>query len=200
MKIDILRLRAFGPFTGKEVDFSCNGHGLHLVFGPNEAGKSTALRAMLGLLYGFGHKVEDGWLHDYKNLEVGGALRLSDGRLLNLARYKRRKNDLIDEDTGKPVDQVQLDALLGKMDRQAFEHAFGISHQSLRQGVESVLAAGGELGHALFAATSGLNVLKQVMAGLEEKQNGLFKPRAQKAVINADMAELERLKKELRAA
>ncbi|MBW1811574.1 MAG: AAA family ATPase, partial [Deltaproteobacteria bacterium] len=199
MKIDILRLQAFGPFTNKVVDFSGEGHGLHIVFGPNEAGKSTALRAMLGLLYGFGQKVEDAWLHDYKKLEVGGSLRLSDGRLLNMTRYKRRKNDLID-DTGEPMGQLELDAILGKMDRQAFEHAFGISHQSLRQGVESVLAAGGELGHALFAATSGLNVLKQVMAGLEEKQNSLFRPRAQKAVINADIAELEHLNKELRAA
>ena len=200
MKIDILKLRAFGPFKDKEVDFSCNGHGLHIVFGPNEAGKSTALRAMLGLLYGFGHKVEDAWWHDYKKLEVGGSLRLSDGRPLNLARYKRRKNDLIDEDTGKAMDQLELDSILGKMDRKSFEHAFGISHQSLRQGVESVLAAGGELGHALFAATSGLNVLKQVMAGLEEKQKGLFRPKAQTAVINADIAELENLKKSLRAA
>ena len=200
MKIDTLKLLAFGPFTNKVVDFSGNEHGLHIVFGPNEAGKSTALRAMLGLLYGFGHKVEDAWLHDYNKLEVGGALRLSDGTLRNLTRYKRRKNDLIDDDTGKPVDQLELDAILGRMDRQAFEHAFGISHHSLRQGVESILAAGGELGHALFAATSGLNTLKQVMAGLEEKQETLFKPRAQTKVINADIAELEKLKKELRSA
>jgi len=201
MKIDALKLLAFGPFTNKVIDFSGDGHGLHIVFGPNEAGKSTALRAMLGLLYGFGHTVEDAWLHDYNKLEVGGTFRLSDGKRLNLNRYKRRKNDLINDDTGKPFDQLQLDALLGKMDRQAFEHAFGISHQSLRQGVESILAAGGELGHALFAATSGLNILKQVMAGLDEKQDSLFKPRARKnAVINADMAELETLNKELRAA
>jgi uncharacterized protein YhaN len=199
MKIDTLKLLAFGPFTDKVVDFSGNGHGLHIVFGPNEAGKSTALRAMLGLLYGFGHKVEDAWLHDYNKLEVGGTLRLSDGTLLNLTRYKRRKNDLIDGHTGKPVDQLELDAILGRMDRQAFEHAFGISHHSLRQGVESILAAGGELGHALFAATSGLNTLKQVMTGLEEKQDTLFKPRAQTKVINADIAELEKLKKELRS-
>jgi uncharacterized protein YhaN len=199
MKIDMLRLRAFGPFTGKVLDFSGDGHGLHVVFGANEAGKSTALRAVLGLLYGFGHKVEDGWLHDYKNLEVGGSLRLSGGGMLNLTRYKRRKNDLIDDDTGSPLDQLRMDAVLGGMDRGAFEHAFGISHQSLRQGVESVLAAGGELGHALFSATSGLNVLKKVMTGLEEEQDGLFRPRAQKSVINADIAELERLNKELRA-
>ena len=200
MRIEALRLRAFGPFTDKEVDFSGNGHGIHIVFGMNEAGKSTALRAMLGLLYGFGHTVEDAWLHDYNKLEVDGVLRLTDGRCLNLRRYKRRKNDLIDDDTEKPVSQLELDAILGKMDRQAFENAFGISHHSLRKGVESVLDAGGELGHALFAATSGLNTLKQVMVGLEEKQDALFRPRAQTKTINTDIVKLEKLKKELRSA
>ncbi len=198
MKIDALRLSAFGPFADKTIDFSGNEHGLHIVFGVNEAGKSTALRAILALLYGFGHKVEDAWLHDYSKLEVGGALLLPDDRRLNLTRFKRRKNDLIDDDTGEPYNQTELDTVLGKMSRQAFEHAFGISHISLRQGVDSVLAAGGELGHALFAATSGLNILKQVMSSLDNQQDQLFKPRAQKAAINAGISELDKLNKELR--
>ncbi len=200
MKIDALNLVAFGPFTGKVIDFSGNGYGLHIVFGPNEAGKSTALRALQGLLYGFGHKVEDAWLHDYNKLTVGGVLTLTNGRLLNLTRYKRRKNDLINEDTGKPFDQAELDTILGRMGREAFEHAFGISHDSLRLGVESVLAAGGDLGHALFAATSGLNTLKRVMAKLDEQQKLLFTPLAKKANINAGIGELKKLRKAQRDA
>ena len=128
MKINALTLVAFGPFTDKVIDFSGDGYGLH------------------GLLYGFGHKVEDAWLHDYNKLTVGGTLTLVNGELLHLMRYKRRKNDLINEDTGQPLDQAELDTILGRMGREAFEHAFGISHGSLRLGVESVLAAGGDLG------------------------------------------------------
>ena len=137
MKIEALKLAAFGPFTGKVVEFAGNGPGVHIVFGANEAGKSTALRALQGLLYGFGHKVEDAWLHNYSKLAVGGVLAIPGGGVLNVTRYKRRKNDLIDEDTGQPLDQVELDRLLGHMDREAFGHAFGISHDSLRLGVES---------------------------------------------------------------
>ena len=200
MKINALKLVAFGPFTDKVIDFSGDGYGLHVVFGANEAGKSTALRALQGLLYGFGHKVEDAWLHDYNKLTVGGTLTLVNGELLNLMRYKRRKNDLINEDTGQPLDQAELDTILGRMGREAFEHAFGISHGSLRLGVESVLAAGGDLGHALFAATSGLNTLKMVMAKLDEQQSLLFTPRAKKANINAGIGELNKLRKEQRDA
>lgn len=200
MKINLFKLLAYGPFTDKILDFSDGGFGLHVVYGPNEAGKSTALRALIGLLYGLGHRVEDAWVHEYDKLAVGASFYLPDGKLLSLTRYKRRKNDLIDEDTGKPFDQARLELYLGNMGREGFEHAFGISHDSLRQGVESVLAAGGDLGHALFAATSGLNTLKQVMVKLEAQQNQLFTPRAQKAAINARISQLNKLRKEQREA
>jgi len=200
MKIDALKLVAFGPFTGKVVEFAGNGPGVHIVFGANEAGKSTALRALQGLLYGFGHKVEDAWLHNYSKLAVGGVLAIPGGGVLNVTRYKRRKNDLIDDDTGQPLDQVELDRLLGHMDREAFEHAFGISHDSLRLGVESVLAAGGDLRQAFFAATSGLNTLKNVMEALDEEQGRLFSPRAKKAKVNAGIGALNDLRKKQRQA
>ena len=200
MKINLFNLLAYGPFTDKILDFSDSRFGLHVVYGPNEAGKSTALRALIGLLYGLGHKVEDAWVHEYDKLAVGASFYLPDGKVLNLTRYKRRKNDLIDEDTGKPFDQAKLELFLGNVGREGFEHAFGISHDSLRQGVESVLAAGGDLGHALFAATSGLNTLKQVMVKLETQQAQLFTPRAQKAAINARISKLNKLRKEQREA
>ncbi|MEA3428297.1 MAG: AAA family ATPase, partial [Thermodesulfobacteriota bacterium] len=198
MKINAFKLLAYGPFTNKVLDFSGSDFGLHVVYGPNEAGKSTALRALIGLFYGFGHIVADDWLHDYNKLAVGASLTFLDGEVLNLIRYKRRKNDLINDDIGEPFEQAKLDLHLGKMGRENFEHAFGISHYSLRQGVESVLAAGGDLGHALFAATSGLNTLKQVMVKLEGKHNLLFTPRKKTATINAGISQLNKLRKEQR--
>lgn len=200
MKIDTFKLLAYGPFTDKILDFSGKVFGLHVVFGLNEAGKSTALRALIGLFYGFGHIISDDWLHDYNKLAVGASLNLLNGKTLNLSRYKRRKNDLIDDDTGEPLEQAQLDLHLGKMGKESFEHAFGISHSSLRQGVESVLAAGGDLGHALFAATSGLNTLKQVMVKLDARHNNLFTPLKKKAAINAGISQLGKMRKEQREA
>ena len=47
MKINLFKLLAYGPFTDKILDFSDGGFGLHVVYGPNEAGKSTALRALI---------------------------------------------------------------------------------------------------------------------------------------------------------
>ena len=51
MKILELALAAFGPFTDLVLDLSGGHEGLHLVYGPNEAGKSSAsARAAAGAL------------------------------------------------------------------------------------------------------------------------------------------------------
>ena len=44
MRFDKLLLRAFGPFTDRTLDFAAAAPaGLHLIYGPNEAGKSSSL-------------------------------------------------------------------------------------------------------------------------------------------------------------
>ena len=199
MKINLFKMLAFGPFTDKFLDFSGTENGLHVIFGENEAGKSSSLRALVAWLYGFPHRVADDWLHDTHKLAVGGELALNDGELMRFTRFKRRKNDLIDDDTGEPFEQALLNRHLAGKSKADFENAYGISHDSLRRGVESVLAVHGELGQTLFTATSGLNVLKDVLARLDKKQTDLFAPRAQKA-INSGISLLADYRKKIREA
>ena len=52
MKFLDLRLIAYGPFRDAKLAFEPDPLGLHMIYGPNEAGKSTALRAVKGVLYG----------------------------------------------------------------------------------------------------------------------------------------------------
>ena len=52
MRLLRLHLLAFGPFTGQVLDFGEAGQRLVLVHGPNEAGKSSALRAVSDLRFG----------------------------------------------------------------------------------------------------------------------------------------------------
>jgi uncharacterized protein YhaN len=53
MRIKRLDLKAFGPFTDRTLEFDSRKPGLYIIFGPNEAGKSSSLRALKALLYGF---------------------------------------------------------------------------------------------------------------------------------------------------
>jgi uncharacterized protein YhaN len=51
MNILQLELLAFGAFTNKILYFSAKQPGFHLIFGPNEAGKSTLRRAFINLFF-----------------------------------------------------------------------------------------------------------------------------------------------------
>ncbi len=50
MRLEQLLLHAFGKFQGTELHLS---PGLNVIYGPNEAGKSTVQRFIQGMLYGF---------------------------------------------------------------------------------------------------------------------------------------------------
>jgi uncharacterized protein YhaN len=59
MRLLRLDLKAVGPFTNAMLDLSEGQHGLHLIYGPNEAGKTSALRALSHLLFGFPLRTPD---------------------------------------------------------------------------------------------------------------------------------------------
>ena len=59
MRLLELRLLAYGPFTEVELDLDCGAPALHVLHGRNEAGKSTTLRALTGLLFGIEERTRD---------------------------------------------------------------------------------------------------------------------------------------------
>ena len=111
MRIERVHLRAYGPFTDVVLDFSGRA-GMHVVYGPNEAGKSTALRALTGLLYGIPTRTGDAHLHRMGDLRVGGTLVDEQGHRLSFVRRKGLKNTLSDEH-GEPMDEALLRRMLG---------------------------------------------------------------------------------------
>ena len=67
MRIARLHLRAYGHFTDHTLDFGQEPR-LHLIYGDNETGKSTTLRALSSVLFGYPHEVVDGFKHDAKDI------------------------------------------------------------------------------------------------------------------------------------
>ncbi|WP_287088863.1 AAA family ATPase, partial [Mesorhizobium sp.] len=65
------------------------GPDLHIVFGLNEAGKSTALSAYLDLLFGIEERSRYNFLHDYSSMRIGGLLEF-EGQTLAVSRTKGR--------------------------------------------------------------------------------------------------------------
>jgi uncharacterized protein YhaN len=187
-----LHLKAFGPFTDRRLDLSGGEQGLQLIFGPNEAGKSSALRALKALLYGFPVRSGDDFLHPYDQLRVGARLRFKDGAELELLRRKGKKSTLLAADGETPingVDGLRLDRCLQGIDEALFSSLFGLGHDGLVAGGRELLAQKGDVGQALFAAGLGTRNLRQVLEGLDAEAEALFLPRGFKPRINQGIAE-----------
>ncbi|MBU2539409.1 MAG: AAA family ATPase [Proteobacteria bacterium] len=180
MRITRLELKAFGPFTGRTLHL---GPGLHIIHGPNEAGKSSTLRALKAWLFGFPERTTDNFLHANDQLSVGGTLQTDDGRELAFYRRKKRKADILDLD-GNPLEAAMLASFLPISEQGIFESLYGLSHEDLIKGGEDILAQKGEVGQALFSAGTGISSLRGVLAGLESEADALFKPRGAKQEIN----------------
>lgn len=172
MRLTRLDLDRYGPFTQTQLDFRPDAD-LHIVYGANEAGKSSALAAVTDLLYGFEPRSPANFRHRYEDLKVGATMLRGDGSALQFWRRKRLRNSLTDADDS-PLDDGLLDSVLSGISREVFLAAFGLDQAGLREGARQMLAAQGEVGESLFAAASGLRTLVSVRSGLEGEADGLF--------------------------
>lgn len=192
MKILRLDLDAFGPFSGESLDFSGprEGRDFHLIYGPNEAGKSSSLRAIGNLLYGIPLRSTDDFRFEYKKMRLGALLRHSDGSSLEFVRYKRNKDPLCAPDGEAPIPAAQLDRFLGGVDESLFKAMFGIGHPALVEGGKEIVRGGGRLGELLFSASSGIAGLRGIQEALQADLDGLFKAQGKNQRIAKAIAEV----------
>jgi uncharacterized protein YhaN len=183
VKVLRLDLYAFGPFTNGKLDFSKKPDALQLIYGPNEAGKSTTLRALLALLYGIPLRTADAHLHEMARLRIGATLLDDRGRCLTVVRRKGAKHTLLDE-AGQPLHESALSELLAGIDEPLFRNMFGLDHQRLREGAEALLAGGGQLGEGLFDASVGALTLREVKEALRLEADELYKARGKTPRLN----------------
>jgi uncharacterized protein YhaN len=181
MRIDHLRLIAFGPFTDREI--ALDGPGVQVIYGPNGAGKSTSMRALEGLLFGIPARTDDAWRHAMPDLRVGARLVAADGTALDVVRRKKNRPTLYGTD-GEPLPDSALTAFLGGIDIQLYRTMFSLSQQALREGGDALLADKGDLGAALFGAGTGNAGARGLLRRLEDEAAELFKPSGSKPRIN----------------
>jgi uncharacterized protein YhaN len=199
MRIKRLELKAFGPFSDRTLDFSSDLPGLHVVYGPNETGKSSSLRALQALFFGFPVRTSDNFLHPYDQLLVGGCLQVSDGRELTFFRRKKSKNSLFDQNDN-PLDPAVLTPFLHGLEQDIFTTLYGIDHETLVRGGQGILDQQGEVGQALFAAGTGLASLKSIVDELEGEGDNLFRPRGSSQAITLAMTQYKDLQAQIKQA
>ncbi|MGF1456800.1 MAG: AAA family ATPase [Alphaproteobacteria bacterium] len=196
MRLRRLDLVRYGKFTDFSLDLGPAEPGradLHVIFGPNEAGKSTAFNGYLDLLYGIPERTPYSFLHG-SALRVSALLETPD-RSLVLTRVKKRGSDLLDGDD-QPADPQGLAAILHGLDQDSYKHMFFLDDDTLERGGEAILNSEGDVGRLLFSAAAGLGDLAKTVEDLGRKADDFHKPRARSGELRELKGRLEDLRKE----
>lgn len=197
MRLRRLDLTRYGKFTDYSIDFGEPRLGrpdLHIVYGRNEAGKSTALSGYLDLLFGIEERTRYGFLHGYSTMEIGAALEFG-GNLHEMKRVKQRSNSLRDG-RGQPANEALLGVPLAGLSRDAYRMMFSLDDQTLEAGGDAILESKGDLGELLFSASAGLADLTRTLEAVDDEADGIYRKRASKTKIAELKHRLAELKEE----
>jgi len=184
MRLTRLDLTRYGKFTETGLAFappSQNAPDLHVICGPNEAGKSTFWSAWLDLLFQIPVRSNMNFVHDYKHMQLGAQLEV-EGNLLSLIRLKRRDGSLQDTQ-GKVVPEAQLANALRGLDRDAYSAMFSLNRDTLDQGGAGILASQGDLGELLFQAGAGLTDVAAQLDGMRAEADQFLNATGRKGAL-----------------
>ncbi len=200
MRLNRLDLLRYGRFDNQELMFRRPDEGVpdvSIVYGPNEAGKSTAFTAFLELL--FGMKKRD---HPYAfrfgraNLLVGAELELPNQGDIVLRRSSKTKESLTDL-KGNPFPEATLTSALHGMTQQTYQERFSLNDAELRDGGKKIAGAEGDLGKLLHAGLSGITGMSGALNVLSERADHFHKRSARNTTLTRAKKRLGEINKAL---
>lgn len=154
------------------VAFDEGPSSLQILYGPNETGKTTLLRVMIDWLYG-GTITEPFRDHYDSQTLLDGVIEDAFGNHISLRRKKRYSRL---ELANSSISEDDLKQYLGGYDKERFMLLFGLDHERLREGGESLLQSGGHAGVSLFEAGGGIQHLHNFLRDLDERANAILDP------------------------
>ena len=175
MRLTELSLEKYGGCASRELTIPETA-GLTVVYGANEAGKSTCLEAISDFLFSIPKNTQRGSLFGYDGMRIGASMLMSDGSTLTLKRRKGNGKTLADQ-SGTALDDTVLAPVLGAITRERFETLFGLNHETLRNGGERLLHADGDIGRLIVEAGGGLRTLVSRLEGIDGEADKLFDTR-----------------------
>ncbi|KQI68352.1 hypothetical protein AN189_11145 [Loktanella sp. 3ANDIMAR09] len=174
MRLRSLTLERFGHFTDQTYDFgeSAGRPDFHIIYGPNEAGKTTTMEAVLRLFYGFPPRDGYGFKHQRKNLRVGALLDV-DGQLTRLTRLPTKTANLLDA-AGQPLPESAMAQHLAGLSLADYRSLLCLDDETIEKGGEEIAQAKGDIGRLLFSAAAGVADLTTVLDRVQASADDLY--------------------------
>ncbi len=203
MRLNRLDLTRYGRFKDAQITMpkpQGDASDVTLIYGPNEAGKSTAFTAYLEVL--FGMKARD---HPYdfrfkrSDLLVGAELEFPTHGPMVVQRNGKKTQSLLD-DQGRPIDDTFLSAALHGLGRDDYVERFSLNDEGLRQGGARIAAAQGDLGQLLHAGVSGLTTIAATLDQMTARADRFHKKGGRGTSLKVAKDRLTEIGQQLRAA
>ena len=87
MRLTELSLEKYGCYLERTIAIPDDA-GLTVIYGPNEAGKSTCLEAIGDFLFGIPKSSPRGETYGYPGMRIGASMRMAKGEVMRLRRRK----------------------------------------------------------------------------------------------------------------
>ena len=201
MRLNRLELIRYGRFKDADIVFPVPANGapdVTVIFGPNEAGKSTAFNAYLELLFGFkSGKHPFAFRFDRADLLVGAELELPGRKTTILRRNSKRTQSLLDANE-RPLNEAVLSGPLHGLTSDTYKERFSLNETGLREGGERIASAQGDLGQLLHAGLSGLTGMAETLDILSERSELFYKKGGRGNMLKKGTVRLKEIRKVLR--
>jgi len=204
--MNAIELRRFGRFEGVRVDLPRDAR-MHVIHGPNEAGKTTLLNAITYTLYGMPTRGTErepdyGFLHALPTLRTGVELTRDDGSTLHVVRKRGRAGTVVSPttDAADARAEAALTGVLHGVPKDVWLARHGLSQERLRAGGRALLASDGDAADALFAAATGITVVREVLTDVRGRRQALLADSGRTGDLHAAVKEHDEAKAELRVA
>ena len=201
MRIKSVHIDGFGKWVDQDFSLAANPQ---VIYGENEAGKTTLAVFIRSILFGFANAKGKNRFQQYRprtTAAYGGSLLVeADGQQYRITRTAGRDGGrvTVTDQRGQQFGQEKLAALLGNVDLDLYQAIFGIRQADLarigdlsREDVQRQLQQVG-------AVDSG--EWRQLVAQLLKKGDEVFKPRGRKPTLNQHLTEYPDLQQRIQQA
>jgi uncharacterized protein YhaN len=199
MQIREIHINGFGIFSNKQVTGLTSG--LNVIYGENEAGKTTLIEFIRKMFFGLPRKTKETNLYPPVNGgQHGGKLKCQSaaGETLFISRNLSGKDDITLSIPGRELGGASdLESLLDHASINIFQNIFAFTLDEL-QNLDSLQAE--EIRNRIYGAELGLGTvsLKQVEDSVNKRAKDIFLPGGKKTKTNLLWNEIKTLEQDIR--